>query len=76
MADEKGTETQPRPNISTENHMPGDAPPTETQPRPNISTEHQKPGDARKPDDGLGRDQPQQQDDGGRRSSLTDPDAT
>lgn len=55
MADEKGTQTQPRPN---------------------ISTEHQKPGDARKPDDGLGRDQPEQQDDGGRRSSLTDPDAT
>lgn len=30
MADEKGTQTQPRPNISTENHMPGDAPPTKT----------------------------------------------
>lgn len=75
MADEKGTETQPRPNISTENHLPGDAPPTQTQDRPNLSTEHQKPGDARKPDDGLGRDQPEQ-DDGGRRSSLTDPDAT
>ena len=53
MADEKGTQTQPRPNISTENHLPGDAPPTKTQSRPNLSTEHQKPGDARRPRDTL-----------------------
>jgi len=58
MADEQ-TETQPKPNISTE---PGDKsatekPGTETQPRPNLSTEHQKEGDARSPSDTLDRGQ-------------------
>lgn len=75
MADEQGTQTQPRPNISTENVAGGDPGPTQTQPAPNISTEHQKPGDARSPSDHLDGQQPAQ-DDGGRRSSLTDPDAT
>ncbi len=37
---------------------------------PNLSTEHQKPGDAKKPSDTLDRDQPQREDDGGRKSSL------
>jgi hypothetical protein len=75
MADEQGTETQPRPNISTENVAAGDVGSTKTQPAPNISTEHQQPGDARSPSDHLDSEQ-SQQDDGGRRSSLTDPDAT
>ena len=53
------TETQPKPNISTE---PGTKPTayrphTETQPSPNLSTEHQKDGDARSPSDTLDRGQ-------------------
>jgi len=59
MAEDAHTETQPRPNLSTE---PGakDAqavPSTETQPSPNISTEHQREGDARAPSDTLDRGQ-------------------
>ncbi len=46
--------------------------PTTTQPAPNISTEHQDTGDARRPGDTLDREQPPAEDDGGRRSSLTD----
>jgi hypothetical protein len=76
MADEHGTETQPRPNLSTEDKSRDEVGGTRTQPAPNISTEHQQPGDARQPNDKLGSDQPGQLDDGGRRSSLTDPDAT
>ena len=58
MPDGKGTETQPRPNISTENGAgEASAKPTETQPAPNISTEHQEAGDARRPGDTLDRDQ-------------------
>lgn len=76
MSDERVTETQPRPNLSTEHHPDGEAGTTETQPAPNISTEHQEPGDARMPSDKLDGPQTQPQDDGGRRSSLTDPDAT
>lgn len=58
MANEH-TETQPRPNLSTE---PGhkDTNPvggTTTQPAPNISTEHQREGDARAPSDTLDRGQ-------------------
>jgi hypothetical protein len=57
MADEH-TETQPRPNLSTE---PGDKDAadtgTETQPAPNLSTEHQREGDARHPSDTLDRGQ-------------------
>lgn len=75
MAKPHDTETQPRPNLSTKHQSNHDAGDTKTQPAPNISTEHQKTGDARLPDDRLGQDQPAQ-DDGGRRSSLTDPDAT
>lgn len=45
--------------------------PTSTQPRPNISTEHQPPGSARDMRDTLDRGQPQEEDDGGRKSSLT-----
>lgn len=76
MADEHGTETQPNPNISTENQGPDAVGGTKTQPAPNISTEHQAPGDARQPSDHLDGQQDAPQDDGGRRSSLTDPDAT
>lgn len=59
MADDTHTETQPRPNLSTE---PGektraDNAKTETQPAPNLSTEHQKEGDARSPSDTLDRGQ-------------------
>ena len=75
MTDDRVTETQPRPNLSTENRPDRDAGPTEAQPAPNLSTEHQKPGDARLPSDKLDGPQPEPQDDGGRRSSLTDPDA-
>ncbi|WP_448658948.1 hypothetical protein ACPVPU_00480 [Sphingomonas sp. CJ99] len=42
-----------------------------TQGAPNISTEHQRPGDAGMPSDTLDRGRPQEEDDGGRRSSLT-----
>lgn len=55
------TETQPRPNISTEpgkkNLAQNSA--TQTQDRPNISTEHQREGDARSPSDTLDRGQDQ-----------------
>jgi hypothetical protein len=58
MPDEK-TETQPRPNLSTEpghkNLASNSA--TETQPHPNLSTEHQQEGDARSPSDTLDRGQ-------------------
>jgi len=59
MAKNSRTETQPRPNISTE---PGTKGPsktggTKTQPAPNISTEHQREGDARDPSDTLDRGQ-------------------
>jgi hypothetical protein len=69
----KPTQTQPRPNISTEHPQGADAgeyKPTSTQPAPNISTEHQAAGDARRPSDGLDRGQPAQPD-GDRKSSLT-----
>lgn len=58
MSDEH-TETQPRPNLSTEPGKKGRAPnsATQTQPRPNISTEHQREGDARSPSDTLDRGQ-------------------
>ncbi|MFD1786759.1 hypothetical protein ACFSC3_04150 [Sphingomonas floccifaciens] len=53
------TDTQPKPNISTEpGHKPAaDKPGTETQPSPNLSTEHQRDGDARSPSDTLDRGQ-------------------
>jgi hypothetical protein len=68
----KPTETQPRPNISTEHHAGDDATykPTETQPAPNISTEHQAPGDARRPGDQLDRQHPDTGE-AERKSSLT-----
>lgn len=58
MADEQ-TETQPRPNLSTEPGAKDIAPNsrTETQGRPNLSTEHQEEGDARSPSDTLDRGQ-------------------
>lgn len=58
MADER-TETQPRPNLSTEPGEKGVAPNnrTPTQPAPNLSTEHQREGDARSPSDTLDRGQ-------------------
>lgn len=64
MTEDTRTETQPRPNLSTE---PGFKPhaeneKTETQPRPNISTEHQREGDARSPSDTLDRGQPHEND--------------
>lgn len=52
------TETQPKPNISTEppRGREDDATkPTETQPAPNISTEHAPEGSARRPAGGLDR---------------------
>jgi hypothetical protein len=76
MTDDRVTETQPRPNLSTENVAEHDVGGTKTQPSPNISTEHQRPGDARSPSDHLDGPQSEPADDGGRRSSLTDPDAT
>ena len=59
MADDAHTETQPRPNLSTEPGVKDEDPvgPTETQPRPNLSTEHQREGDARSPSDTLDRGQ-------------------
>ena len=56
---ETHTQTQPRPNLSTEPGAKGLAEnsATETQPAPNISTEHQKQGDARSPSDTLDRGQ-------------------
>lgn len=53
------TETQPRPNLSTEPGHKAENPvgPTETQPSPNLSTEHQREGDARVPSDTLDRGQ-------------------
>lgn len=62
--DDTQTETQPRPNLSTE---PGRKDPdpvggTETQPRPNLSTEHQQEGDARSPSDTLDRGQEEDSD--------------
>ena len=59
MSDDTHTETQPRPNLSTEPGEKGLAPntKTETQPAPNISTEHQQEGDARSPSDTLDRGQ-------------------
>ena len=61
MADDTQTETQPRPNLSTEPGHKGKAPnsATDTQAAPNISTEHQKEGDARSPSDTLDRGQDQ-----------------
>ena len=50
-----------------------DEKPTRTQPAPNISTEHQDKGDARRPNDTLDRGR-KPADDGGRKTSLTDPD--
>ena len=60
MADDSKTETQPRPNLSTEPGEKALAPnsATQTQPSPNISTEHQREGDARSPSDTLDRGQP------------------
>ena len=58
MPDER-TETQPRPNLSTEpghKHLAPNSG-TQTQPSPNISTEHQEEGDARSPSDTLDRGQ-------------------
>ncbi len=60
MTDDHKTDTQPRPNLSTE---PGEKGPatggsTTTQERPNLSTEHQREGDARSPSDTLDRGQP------------------
>lgn len=52
--------------------MADDYKPTETQPAPNLSTEHQKAGDARRPGETLDRDQSPPEDDGGRKSKLTD----
>ena len=59
MTDDAHTETQPRPNLSTEPGIKGKGAvrPTETQPSPNISTEHQREGDARAPSDTLDRGQ-------------------
>lgn len=59
MSDEH-TETQPRPNLSTEPGRKEVAPnsATQTQGRPNLSTEHQREGDARSPSDTLDRGQP------------------
>ena len=59
MTDDTRTETQPRPNLSTEPGVKDDNPVggTETQSRPNLSTEHQKDGDARSPSDTLDRGQ-------------------
>lgn len=56
---EEQTETQPRPNLSTEPGKKGLAPDsaTQMQPRPNLSTEHQREGDARRPSDTLDRGQ-------------------
>lgn len=53
------TETQSRPNLSTEpgRKHPDPAGGTETQPHPNLSTEHQQEGDARSPSDTLDRGQ-------------------
>ena len=76
MAEDRVTEAQPSPTLSTESRPDHDVGGTETQPAPNISTEHQEPGDARNPSDHLEEPQQQPADDGGRRSSLTDPDAT
>jgi hypothetical protein len=62
MTDDTHTESQPRPNLSTE---PGEKDQTdsgtETQPAPNISTEHQREGDARRPSDTLDRGQPEKE---------------
>lgn len=53
------TQSQPRPNRSTEpvekDMAPNSA--TQTQDRPNLSTEHQREGDARSPSDTLDRGQ-------------------
>ena len=57
MPDDTDTETQPRPNISTEPGEKGEAGGTSTQPRPNLSTEHQKEGDALAPSDTLDKGQ-------------------
>lgn len=59
MTSDARTETQPRPNLSTEPGEKGQArnASTETQPTPNLSTEHQKDGDARSPSDTLDRGQ-------------------
>ncbi|SDA11002.1 hypothetical protein [Sphingomonas sp. NFR15] len=59
MPDDTHTETQPRPNLSTEpgEKKTADNAATETQPAPNLSTEHQKEGDARSPSDTLDRGQ-------------------
>lgn len=42
-----------------------------TQPAPNLSTSNQNAGDAGRPSDQLDKGQPQPEDDGGRKSSLT-----
>ncbi|ODP38588.1 hypothetical protein [Sphingomonas turrisvirgatae] len=76
MTDDRITQTQPRPNLSTENETDSRDEGTTTQPAPNISTEHQEAGDARRPSDHLDGAQAEPTDDGGRRSSLTDPDAS
>ncbi|MGL4313994.1 MAG: hypothetical protein ACRCSO_08380 [Sphingomonas sp.] len=67
----KPTETQQRPNLSTERPQGagGDQPATETQPRPNLSTEHQPDGSARHPTAGLDRGR-KPTPDGGRKSSF------
>lgn len=66
------TETQPRPNLSTEPGRKDQAskPGTQTQPSPNISTEHQEEGDARRPSDTLDRGQ-DESDTIPRKTSLT-----
>lgn len=59
MTSDAHTETQSRPNLSTE-PGPKDASQTggtDTQPSPNISTENQQEGDAREPSDTLDRGQ-------------------
>ncbi|MEN3749137.1 hypothetical protein TPR58_18330 [Sphingomonas sp. HF-S3] len=57
MTDDRKTETQSRPNLSTEPGEKDRTPegPTTTQERPNLSTEQQKEGDARSPSDTLDR---------------------
>ncbi|WP_260599743.1 hypothetical protein [Sphingomonas endolithica] len=65
------TETQPAPNLSTEQEKTAGAnTPTETQPAPNISTEHQEAGGARFPGSSLDRGQ-EDEGDVARKSSLT-----
>lgn len=61
VTDDRHTQTQPRPNLSTEPGEKGQAEnsATTTQPSPNLSTENQQHGDARSPSDTLDRGQDQ-----------------